>query len=149
MLPNKLLSTIEYWFSICSTCVRWGDSFSNYIKLQCGTRQGGVLSPYLFAVYIDDIIKVIHNNNLGCMIGVVSVSIFLFADDILLLAPSVGALQNMLAMCESFLGHLDMALNAKKCVCLRIGPRYKDTCSAITTMCGDPLVWVGLIRVVT
>ena len=89
MLPNAMLSTLEYWFSICSTCVRWGDSLSYFIKLRCGVRQGGVLSPQFFAVYIDDIIKAIQRSNFGCKIGIISVSIFLYADDIILLAPTV------------------------------------------------------------
>jgi hypothetical protein len=54
MVPNALLATLEYWFSICSTRVRWCDRLSNAIVLRCGVRQGGCLSAYLFAVYIDD-----------------------------------------------------------------------------------------------
>jgi hypothetical protein len=49
MIPNALLATLEYWFSICETCVRWGDVYSEYTQFKCGVRQGGVLSPYLFA----------------------------------------------------------------------------------------------------
>ena len=146
MLPNRLLCTLEYWFIICSTCVRWGDSFSNYIKLKCGVRQGGVLSAYFFAVYIDDIIKIIQRSNLGCYIGIVSVNIFLYADDILLLAPSIDALQKMLTLCESHLANLDMALNAKKSVCLRFGPRFKDECCPLTTASGESLCWVDQCR---
>jgi len=146
MLLNNLLATLEYWFGICSMCVRWGDSFSNFIKLKCGVRQGGVLSPYFFALYIDDIIKIIHRSNIGCMIGIVSVNIFLYADDLILLAPSIGALQKMLDMCESQLTYLDMALNAKKSVCMRFGPRHRDECCALTTVSGENLCWVDTCR---
>jgi len=113
MLPNKLLATLEYWFSICFTCVRWGAKFSGFFKLVCGIRQGGVLSPHLFAVYIDDLIKLIQSSNVGCMIGVISMNILVYADDIILLAPSVGALQHMISVCETHLAYLDMTLNAK------------------------------------
>jgi len=47
------------------------------------------------------------------MIGIVRVNIFMFADDIILLAPSVGAMQSLLYLCEQQLANLDMALNAK------------------------------------
>jgi hypothetical protein len=146
MLPNVMLSTLEYWFSICSTCVRWGDSLSYFIKLRCGVRQGGVLSPQFFAVYIDDIIKAIQRSNFGCKIGIISVNIFLYADDIILLAPTVTALQSMLNLCEAHLVHLDMALNSKKSVCLRIGSRFKDECSSLTTLSGESLCWVDNVR---
>jgi hypothetical protein len=77
MVPNNLLTTLEYWFSICATCVRWGDSFSAFIKLNCGVRQGGVLSPYFFAIYIDDVVKVVERSNVGCNIKSFCVSVFL------------------------------------------------------------------------
>ena len=37
------------------TCVKWCNVVSDFFELTCGRpiRQGGVLSPYLFAVYID------------------------------------------------------------------------------------------------
>ena len=57
MVPINLLRTLEYWFSMCFTCVRWRNTFSNFFKINCGVRQGGVLSAYFFALYIDDIIK--------------------------------------------------------------------------------------------
>ena len=39
-----------------TTCVKWGSSYSNFLKLQCGVRQGGVLSPFLFAVFVDSLV---------------------------------------------------------------------------------------------
>jgi len=41
-------------------------------------------------------------------------SILLYADDILLVAPSVTALRRLLLLCEQELTWLDMSLNAKK-----------------------------------
>ena len=36
-------------------CVKWGSSWSHIFNITLGVRQGSVLSPLLFAVYIDDI----------------------------------------------------------------------------------------------
>ena len=54
-IPVMLLCVTEHWFSIGNTCVKLGTYFSQSFKLLCGVRQGGVLSPYLFAVYIDSV----------------------------------------------------------------------------------------------
>jgi len=37
--------------------------------IQCGVRQGGVLSPYLFVLYIDDVIKALRNSGYGIFVG--------------------------------------------------------------------------------
>jgi hypothetical protein len=146
MVPNELLSTLEYWFSICSTCVKWENYFSDFFQLKCGVRQGGVLSPYLFSVFMDDIISVIHNIPSGCHLGCVNCSIFLYADDILLVAPSISSLQHLINTVEHFLSSHEMILNAKKSCSLRIGPRFNDICQPVCTTGGTAIQWVNNMR---
>ena len=78
-IPVELL--LENWLSSCFACVKWHCSWSFAFKVSSGVRQGSVLSPYLFAVYVDDVGK-LFNVHFGTYI-------VLYADDILLLAPSV------------------------------------------------------------
>lgn len=146
LIPNVLLCVLEFWFSMSKTCVRWGNAMSNFITLECGVRQGGILSPYLFAIFIDDIIAKIEMSNLGCRYKHRPVSIIIYADDIILLSPSIEALQNMLHLCEIELAWLDMALSAKKSSCMRIGPRYDAQCADLTTLNGERLLWVKSSR---
>ena len=72
--------------------------------------------------------------------------IILYADDILLLAPSVTGLQNLFSVCEARLHELDMAINAKKSCCLRIGPRCHIDCISVTTAYGICIPWVSEMR---
>ena len=145
-IPVKLLYVLEYWFSVSYTCIRWGHCHSNYIQLNCGIRQGGILSPYLFAVFIDGVVNIAQRSYYGCHFGLVNLSIFLYADDILLVAPSVFALQQLVLIVESFLSEIDMSLNSKKTVCMRVGPDFTKDCAPIALMNGDPLKWVDRIR---
>ena len=57
----------------------------------------------------------------------------LFADDILLLAPSVASLQRILSICEAELDWVDMRINPKKSLCIRFGARFRVECSSIST----------------
>jgi len=52
----------------------------------------------------------------------------LYADDILLSAPSVTQLERLLRKCEEELSYLYMVINVKKSSCLRVGPRYNVRC---------------------
>jgi len=107
-LPLQLLNLFVLWFSISETCVRWGSYDSHFIKLTAGVRQGGVLSPYFFAIFVDDIVNKIVECNTGCYIRNICTSIFLYADDIILLSPSVGGLQRLLRACEKAIEEIDM-----------------------------------------
>ena len=62
-----------------------------------GVRQGSVLSPVLFSIYIDGISK-LHDPNNGAYV-------ILYADDILLMSHSTSTLQILLTTCEN---ELDM-----------------------------------------
>ena len=75
-----------------------------FFELTFGIRQGGVLSPYLFAVYIDSVLGWVKSNGLGCYIKAVCVSVFLYANAILLLAPSLSCLQQLLYVKMNFSG---------------------------------------------
>ena len=89
----------------------------NRFNLTAEVRQGGVLSPTLFSIYIDDFNKKVSACGLVCRLSLFSASIFCYADAILLLAPSVQSLQTLLHLCEAELIYLDMCINRKKCVC--------------------------------
>ena len=71
---------------------------------------------------------------------------FCYADDILLIAPSVQSLQTLLHLCEAELIYLDMCINSKKSVCIRFSSRFDVKCFNITTLKGNALEWVGVCR---
>ena len=53
-VPIELLNLFESWLS---NCFSWNNSWSGRFNLDFGVRQGSVLAPLLFAVYIDEIVE--------------------------------------------------------------------------------------------
>ena len=76
-----------------------------------GTRQGGVLSPYLFASYIRELLGSVRNTCTGCFVGDVGMNILAYADEIVVLAPSWYALQLLLNVLHSQSILIDMSCN--------------------------------------
>ena len=108
-IPGNLLCILENWFNNCFTCVKWKSVFSPFFKIDFGVRQGSVLSPHLFAIYINDIVSHFNINQ--------RIFIVLYADDIMLLAPSLTELQVLFNLCELELAWLDMRINVEKSCC--------------------------------
>jgi len=73
-------------------------------------------------------------------------SIFLYADDIMLLAAAISVLQDLLHVYEAELARLGMSLDASKSMSMRIGSRHKYKCCELTTMDGHEILWSNTIR---
>ena len=140
-LPNEILNILELWFNTSVTCVKQNGSVSYFFRLLAGVRQGGVLSPSLFAVFIDSVVDKVKATVVGCYLFSVCVSIFLYADDILLIAPSVTALQTISSACKHELMHLDIRINENKSNCIQFGPRHNEECATLSSGQGGVLYW--------
>jgi len=70
----------------------------------------------------------------------------LYADDILLLAPTVAGLQYILNVCEEELQQLDMCINVKKSVSIRFGARFNADFVGLSSKFGRTLKWVNSCR---
>jgi len=82
------------------TVVRWSGVLSVPKLLMSGVRQGSILSPALFAVYLIDLLINLKNSNYGCYIKHIGFNVFMHADDLLLFALSSHELQEMINICE-------------------------------------------------
>jgi hypothetical protein len=109
-----------------------------FFHITFGVRQGSVLSPILFAIYVDDIVKCHQRGFHNCII--------LYADDILLISSSLCGLQSMFSDCERQLCDLDLQINTKKSCCLRIGSRFDSICCNIMSNSGRVLPWVAQMK---
>ena len=84
---------------------------SDIFRITNGTRQGSVLSPLLFSVYLDDLIKDLRKLSLGCHIGGLWYGACGYADDLVLLAPNRDVLQRMLYVCEQYAADHNMSFS--------------------------------------
>jgi hypothetical protein len=107
-VPPIIVRTLIYIYRKQEAWVRWGSVRSDTFSVSNGTRQGSVLSPVLFAVYLDDLLGELCSYGLGCHLAGLWIGAVAFADDLLLMAPSRSAMAKMLKVCEDYA--LDMNL---------------------------------------
>ena len=108
-------------------------------------RQGGVLIPVLFALYMDVLIRRLRNAGFACQLLNEFYGCILYADDILLSVHSLNAVQHMLRLAEQFAVEFDVKYNSNKSVVMRIGSRYKTICVPLF-LARDKLKFVTSVR---
>ena len=104
----RLLAYI-YVNQIC--VVQWCDIKSKSFKVANGVRQGAVLSPTLFSLYIDELHCILANSGFGCHINDLYYGIFGYADDLVLLSPDRSGLQHMLNITSDFLNSIGLKIS--------------------------------------
>ena len=73
-----------------------------------------MISPVLFCVYADGLLKLLSDAKVGCYIVHVFVGALAYVDDFVLLAPSARAMCKLLSLCNEFEDGLNVLFNAKK-----------------------------------
>ena len=94
-----MIRTLIFVYEEQEGCVKLAGVFSSKFKLTNGTRQGSVLSPIIFSVYLDGLIQDLRKQGLGCHINGAWMGCFGYADDLILLSPSREVMAKMLDVC--------------------------------------------------
>ena len=95
-----------------------------FFTISNGVRQGRILSPKLFFVYMDDLSKLLINSGIGCFIDNVCFNLVFYADDLCLIAPCAIALQELLNICHSYSISVDVNFNPLKSFCIGFTPKH-------------------------
>ena len=122
-VPVCFVCLLKHWYKDQTMQIKWGKHFSKPFHVSDGARQGGLLSPYLFAVYLDDLTNEPKNIKAGCYIGEVLLNHLMFADDICVFCPSVRWLQRKLDVCQIRQKHMGFLTATKLfvwCLMLRV-----------------------------
>ena len=101
-LPAIVVRTLIYMYEEQKGHVKLAGRKSASFWISNGTRQGSVLSPALWCVYLDDLIKKLRHLKLGAHVGGVWMGATGYADDLLLLAPVRSVLAEMVRVCEEY-----------------------------------------------
>ena len=111
---GKMFLAVKSLYSSVRSCVRVNSYKTYWFDVQCGLRQGLVLSPLLFNLFINDLVVYIKTLDLGIRVGDETLSVMLDADDIVLLAESAAELQLLLDALHDWCGRSDMVFNTAK-----------------------------------
>jgi hypothetical protein len=87
-----------------------------------GCKQGGILSPFLFNFYVDDLLSEINDLNIGALVGNFNTFILAYCDDVLLLSPNI-----MHINCAAYADEWKLVFNASKSAVFSLKAVGSDT----------------------
>ena len=117
------MKLLQFWLSSQSLHVGWDGSLLECFYQKNGIRQGSILSPYLFNVYID-LNHDLQKSRVGCQVGDIPTNNFSYADDLDLIALSAAVLNNLLKICNKFASEHNVIFSNTKSVCMHILPNW-------------------------
>ena len=122
-VPLFVVRLLLYWYRNQTLSVLWDGVRSDSFKTSNGVKQGGVLSPLLFNIYMDDLSILLNQSRIGCHVNDSIINHIMYADDMCLLAPCSTALQKLVIICYDYANEHDILYNAKKSVCMLINSK--------------------------
>ena len=94
--------------------VRLNNERSRRFVIEEGVKQGGIISPFLFNIFIDDLLSECVKSGLGASVGSVTTCIIGYCDDLILLSPLKSHLRKLLSICERYAGGWKIKFNPLK-----------------------------------
>ena len=126
-LPSPILRFLISWYRMQRLQVQWNQNyFSDSFSVSNGVRQGSVLSPVLFAIYLDGLLDELSDSGVGCYWRWLFAGAFCYADDVVLLAPCASALRIMLTICDTYAKSHGLLFNTAKTqlICFRSSTEF-------------------------
>jgi hypothetical protein len=128
-----------------------GKIMNNKIYINRGVKQGGILSPFLFNNFIDDLLLQIKKTGIGTYWLNICVAILAYCDDILLMCSSMKQLQSLLDICTDYAKSWDLKFNESKCVVLNAGHKIYNNNNVLLHInnikmnCVNEIKYLGLV----
>ncbi len=105
---------LYYWYNHISSSVKWNNTLSTPFPISHGVRQGALLSPLFYAIFINDFLHQLESCGSGIMIGPSICGCPTYADDMCLLASSPSGLLVLLDTAHKYAACWRYSFNSSK-----------------------------------
>ena len=116
-IKGNFFRSLKAMYASLISCVRSGNKYSEYFDCPVGVRQGCVLSPTLFSLFVNQLANQVNENGVhGVQLlpTLVELFILLFADDIVLISTTPGGLQVQLNTLKECCDSMKLTINLDK-----------------------------------
>ncbi|CAM4569022.1 unnamed protein product [Lepidochelys olivacea] len=126
-MPENFLCVIREVHEGGSTTIRSVEGETAEIPIRSGVKQGCPLSPIIFNLTMEPLLRAISNGTDGFNLHGERVSVLAYADELVLTADDPENLQRMLDATSRAADWMGLRFNAKKCATLHIDGSKRDS----------------------
>lgn len=120
-LSNHVWHFLYKWYRTTFAAVRWNMCLSTSFRISKGMRQGSILSPCLFNLFLNDLMLELSASDVGVRILDQKVNSCAYADDVTLLSSTTAGLQRLIDICVKYACNWRFRFGAKKSKAIVIG----------------------------
>ena len=113
-ISGNFYRIVKNLYTAQKSCVLVNNLKTNYFEVQCGVKQGDIISPTIFSLYINDLVNELNSLNLGVPIDDENVCALLYADDIVLFSDTEANLQSLLNTVQKWCSQWRLKINLNK-----------------------------------
>ena len=120
--PTFIIKIVAFWYSHQKMHVRWGTTTTTPFLVTNGVKQGDILSPMIFNMYMDGLCIKLNQSSIGGVIGGHLLNHLCYADDLCLISLSSACMQKLLDMCGTYATKHLLTYNGSKSYSLCFKP---------------------------
>ena len=121
ILPAHHWLYLLKWYRSSYASVRWSSTMSNKFRITRGMKQGSLLSPVLFKIFLDDLMAQLEQAQHGVRISDLKMNCGTYADDISVFSATITGLQALMDICVSYADKWRMKFSKTKSKCMVLG----------------------------
>jgi hypothetical protein len=140
-MPVYMIKLFADWWGKMKDVVMWRGKSSMSFLVGSGVPQGSLLGGKFFNLMMDSVLEMLKLNDLGCHVGGEFAGALAYADDLILLSPSVICMQEMLTKCSEKLGTMGLKFNVAKCIAIMFGKCVLKSPCKLLVLYNELLPW--------
>ena len=142
-IKGNFFGVLKNMYSDCESCIKSDGELSRFFACDTGVRQGDVMSPNLFNIYINDLPDLFADDPDSPMLGDRKISCLLYADDLVLMSVSVEGLQSKLDRLHKYCQEWELSINVRKTKLMMFSPKGSSLPVETVRVGEEHLEWVS------
>jgi exonuclease III len=127
-INGNFFSCIKNMYAKAMICVKTQNKLTPFIQAEMGVRQGDVLSPNIFKIFINDLPQFLITNDEGApKLNKKGIHCLLYADDLVILSQSKADLQDKLTKLDKYCSKWGLQINVDKTKTIIFSPNKTHT----------------------